>query len=261
AAFHAALRSLGPGPVTITDVPGKTDPLILNKLVGASKSGETVALQASSSPFASKEVFDPALVHGGTGKALRVFSKAALGGGLLGYWNIRSGDGKVEDQVSISDVLQVTAKDSTPTSRVAVFSQKSKQVRIVNVTETGAAVEPSLPVELGAFEFDLVTVAPILSLNGGVEVAVLGLIDKFNTLAGLAAPPAVQGGALEVAVKSAGELAVWIGGIKDGSEPKVTVDGEEVKVTAQAGQNGRLVTVPLKVGTKQEGNFIVRFVL
>ncbi|KAG8912432.1 hypothetical protein FRC01_005102, partial [Tulasnella sp. 417] len=41
AAFHAALRSLGAGPVTITDVPGKTDSSILNKLVGASKAGQT----------------------------------------------------------------------------------------------------------------------------------------------------------------------------------------------------------------------------
>lgn len=102
AAFHAALRSLGAGPVTITDVPGKTDSSTLNKLVGTSKAGQTVALQASSSPFTSNDVFNPALLQGGTGKALRVFSKAAHGGGLLGYWNIRSEDGKVGSMVKLS---------------------------------------------------------------------------------------------------------------------------------------------------------------
>lgn len=258
AAFHAALRSLGAGPVTITDVPGKTDSSILNKLVGTSKAGQTVALQASSSPFTSNDVFDPALLQTGTGKALRVLSKAAHGGGLLGYWNIRSEDGKVEDEVAISDVLQVVEKDSTPSSKVVLLSQKTKEVRIVNTAEASGTLSPKLLVELGAFEFDLVTVAPILSV-AGVQVAVLGLIDKYNTLAGLASPGGVTDGALEVEVKSAGELAVWLGEHKEGSLPRVTVDGEEVKVAAEPCKSGSLFIVPLEVGSKKDGNFAVRF--
>ncbi|KAG8949368.1 hypothetical protein FRC04_008603 [Tulasnella sp. 424] len=260
AAFHAALRSLGAGPVTITDVPGKTDPAILNKLVGASKTGGTVALQASSSPFTSNDVFDPALLQGGSGRALRVFSKAAHGGGLLGYWNIRSEDGKVEDEVAIADVLHVAEQGSTQTSGVVLFSQKTKEVRIVHAVEAGGAVAPKLLVELGAFEFELVTVAPILS-SAGVEVAVLGLVDKYNTLAGLASPGEVKDGALEVAVKSAGELAIWIGGLKEGSPPRVTVDGEEGKVTVKACETGSLLIVALEVSAKTDGNFVLRVTL
>ncbi|KAG8893686.1 hypothetical protein FRC01_013425, partial [Tulasnella sp. 417] len=197
---------------------------------------------------------------GGTGKALRVFSKAAHGGGLLGYWNIRSEDGKVEDEVTISDVLQVVAKDSTPSSEVALFSQKSKEIRIVNAAAAGGSLTPKLPVELGAFEFDLVTVAPILSI-AGVKVALLGLIDKYNTLAGLTSSGRAADGALEVDVKSTGELALWLGEYKEGSPPRVTVDGEEVKATAERCRIGSLLTVPLEVGGKPEGSFAVRIAL
>ncbi|KAG9041439.1 hypothetical protein FS837_012270 [Tulasnella sp. UAMH 9824] len=247
AAFHAALRSLGAGPVTITDVPGKTDSAILNKLVGTSKAGQTVALQASSSPFTSNDVFDPALLQGGTGKALRVFSKAAHGGGLLGYWNIRSEDGKVEDEVAISDVLQVAEKDLASSPGIVLFSQKTKEVRVIKAAEARGTLTPKLPIKLGAFEFDLVTVAPILS-SASVQVAVLGLTDKYNTLAGLTSSGGVKDGALEVEVKSSGELAVWLGEYKEGSLPRVTVDGEEVKVTAEPDgphtrDNGQVVII------------------
>ena len=53
-------------------------------------------LQAKNSPFVSNAIFDQTLLQGGTGKAFRVYSQASLGsGGIVGFWNIRSADGKV----------------------------------------------------------------------------------------------------------------------------------------------------------------------
>jgi hypothetical protein len=101
AEYHAALRAFGAGPITLTDVPGKTDPIVLRKLVGNDlkrASGRSIALHASRSPFVSNDVFEEGLMRGGSGKALRVFSRReedGKQGGLIGYWNVRSSDGKV----------------------------------------------------------------------------------------------------------------------------------------------------------------------
>lgn len=167
----------------------------------------------------------------------------------------------MEDEVAISDILQVAEKDLASSPGIVLFSQKTKEVRVVNAGESGRTLTPKLPIKLGAFEFDLVTVAPILS-STSVQVAVLGLIDKYNTLSALTSSGEVKDGALEVEVKSSGELAVWLGEYKEGSLPRVTVDGEDVTVTGQPdGKSGSLLTVPLGVSSKNDGHFVVRVAL
>lgn len=90
---------------------GKTDPKVAGKLIGRGfeqstspsstlLSEKSVALHACRSPFVSDDIFDASLLHGGTGKAIRVFSRrgeAGMEGGLIGYWNLRAGDGVVSN--------------------------------------------------------------------------------------------------------------------------------------------------------------------
>ncbi|KZT33043.1 hypothetical protein SISSUDRAFT_445849 [Sistotremastrum suecicum HHB10207 ss-3] len=99
ASYHAAFRAFGTGPITITDVAGHTNSSIVNKLIGKALGSErSVALQAGSSSWINGDIFDGGLLEGGSGKALRIFSRASspgLYGGLVGYWNIRSGNGIV----------------------------------------------------------------------------------------------------------------------------------------------------------------------
>lgn len=91
--------------MTLTDVPGKTIPEIVRKLIGSNLretsspiAGRSIALHAARSPFLSDDIFDPSILQEGTGKALRVFSRRredGSEGGLIGYWNVRSANGVV----------------------------------------------------------------------------------------------------------------------------------------------------------------------
>ncbi|KAG8858557.1 hypothetical protein FRB96_005229 [Tulasnella sp. 330] len=118
-AFHAALRAFGSGPVTLIDVAERTYPKIVGRLIGHGLGqltpslspplvGRSVALHASRSPFVSDDVFDASLLHSGLGQPLKVFSRRGedgMEGCLIGYWNSRAGNGVVEDQLTIDDVM------------------------------------------------------------------------------------------------------------------------------------------------------------
>ena len=102
ASYHAALRAFGSGPVTVTDVPGASDPAVLSRLLGlpllSSSSDRSVALQADHSAWVGNDVFDSDIISSGVGKALRLFSnsgKVGSGSGLIGYRNVRSNDANV----------------------------------------------------------------------------------------------------------------------------------------------------------------------
>jgi hypothetical protein len=81
---------------THADVPGKTNPLILQKLVGQPqlREGLSTALTADRSPYVGNGVFDPNLMGEGIGKALKLYSESGDGFGLIGLWNIRRGGAK-----------------------------------------------------------------------------------------------------------------------------------------------------------------------
>ncbi|KAG8894403.1 hypothetical protein FRB99_001288 [Tulasnella sp. 403] len=242
AAFHAALRALGAGPVTLTDVPGQTDPSIVSKLVGSTiEGGRSVVVQASQSPFVSNDVFDPVLLHGGIGRAFRVFSRnqgRKADGGTIGYWNIRSHDGQVEDEVTASDIQQLT----TDSGEFLVYFPETSEVRVV---DSGGAPSPPLDIQIGPFGFHLVTVAPISSSPVGYRIAALGLVDKYNSLAGLMSfGPDGSTGMWEAVVRCSGKFAFWIDG-QEGQAPWVEVDGEAARVESRAVTMGSLISVDL----------------
>ncbi|KZT39465.1 hypothetical protein SISSUDRAFT_633719 [Sistotremastrum suecicum HHB10207 ss-3] len=188
-AYHAAFRAFGAGPVTITDTASRTDTGVTNKLLGkAPGSNHSIALQARSSPWVSEAVFDTNLLGSGTGRALRIFSRDSapgVHGGMVGYWNVRKDNGKVEDSISLDDIREVVAVSPyTKLGKYAIWSHTKSKLFVADFTASTPSISPSttsdLSISLAPFSFEIVTISAID--NG---IAALGLIDKYNPLGGI----------------------------------------------------------------------------
>jgi len=185
AAYHAALRALAHGPVTLTDVAGHTDRSILDPLLGkSSKTGRSIALQATKPFYVNGSVFED-LIGEGKGKGLKVHSEGEWGGGILGVWNVRSSEGEVEDELVFDDILSLTSPSPEWTT-YAIHSFKTGSVYVADTT-TSSLGPSRAPISLEPFGFDIFTIVPFLS-SAHCSIACLGLTNKFNPLAALVAP-------------------------------------------------------------------------
>jgi len=168
-----------------------------------------VALQAEQSPWVGNDVFDPDILSSGAGKALRLFSKSdkvGAGSGLIGYWNVRSHDGKVDDSVAAQDIWEVIGPSNVDRS-FALRSHLTERVYTIKVAANQGPSNLQLPVmaiQLDHFEFDIVSVS--LVKDG---IAVLGLVDKFNSLAGIASSARNRDG-YRVELKCCGILGIFV---------------------------------------------------
>ncbi|KAG9011164.1 hypothetical protein FRB94_009090 [Tulasnella sp. JGI-2019a] len=248
AAFHAALRAFGSGPVTLTDVAGKTDPEVVWKLIGRGfkKTSSTaapersIALHASQSPFVSDDIFDAKIFQDGVGKPLRVFSRRGedgIEGGLIGYWNLRAGGGVVDQYVAVDDVLTlVGALHGANAQRSVMYAFKAAKAEVFDLSTTPDD-DILIPVRLGSFEFEIITVAPLVlsssapatGLVSTVEVGALGLIDKYNPLAGLSSFSFNSTSlSWEARLRCCGKLGLFVTGISsDESKHKIAITCEE----------------------------------
>jgi hypothetical protein len=167
APFHASVRALGNGPVTVTDVPGRSDVSVFMRVCGSSRDGKTIALNGDV-PMRVLEgrCFDQVAL-GGDGNGLRGYSKSEWGV-VLGIWNVRDNGGWVKDVFSFEDVTSVL--------------ESREKIACWNHSRNDVMVFPGEPqgIVLKELEFDVFTMVEM-----GKGVACLGLIDKFNTLAAI----------------------------------------------------------------------------
>ncbi|EJU03031.1 hypothetical protein DACRYDRAFT_106209 [Dacryopinax primogenitus] len=185
AEYHAALRALANGPVTLTDVAGHTDPTVLDKLLGkSSKSGRSVALQAKKAFFVGPSVFED-LLSEKTGMGLKVYSEGEYGGGVLGVWNVRSKEGTAEDKLTFADILLLTSPSPERTT-YAVHSFKTSKVYLADKA-VSSIIPCEAPIQLEPFGFDIFTIASFVT-SERCTIACLGLTDKYNPLSALTGP-------------------------------------------------------------------------
>jgi hypothetical protein len=165
-AFHAALRALGNGPVTVTDAPDRCIPEIFMRLCGQTRDGKTIALNARSPiEILDERCFDWVNGHG-DGKGIRGYSKSDFGI-CMGIWNVREDHGWVRDSVSLEDAMSVLTWD-----HVICWSHAKQEVFKLK--------RESAEVVLGELEFDVITMVEMRE-----DIVCLGLIDKYNTLAAI----------------------------------------------------------------------------
>lgn len=163
--FHASLRALGNGPVTVTDVAGHCDASVFMRLVGQTRDGKTIALNAECPIEISDETCFDGVAEGGDGKGLRGYSKSEWGV-LMGIWNVRDSGGWVKDAMSLDDI------ETMSKSKDLVCWSHAKQEVFLPEKDTARKVV------LKELEFDVFTVVEMTK-----DVMCLGLIDKYNSLA------------------------------------------------------------------------------
>jgi len=164
---------------------------VLSQLLGeplvGSTSDRSIALQAEQTPWLGNDTFNADILASGTGKALRLFTKAGKMGhgfGLIGYWNVRKNDGKVNDVVTCQDLYQLVGSADVDRSFI-LNSYRNKgnyAVRIPAHAGPNDIQMPVMQIGLDAFQFDIISVSPVDVESG---IAILGLFDKYNRFAGV----------------------------------------------------------------------------
>jgi len=200
-AFHASLRALGNGPVTITDVPERCNRDIFMRLCGLTRDGKAIALNAKDPiEILDERCFDW-VNEVGDGKGIRGYSRSVWGV-CMGIWNVRESHGWVRDSVSLDDTVAVLGSDE-----IVYWSHLKKEVIQMKM-------DPK-EVVLGELEFDVLTLVELTS-----DIVCLGLVDKYNTLAAIESR---CGNTWEF--KCLGE-AVWV--IKGDRRAVVKVEGKSI---------------------------------
>lgn len=164
--FHASLRALGNGPVTVTDVPGHCQSEVFMRLAGRGRDGKTIALNSETPLDVMDERCFDEVAQRGDGKGLRGYSKNKWGV-VMGIWNVRDKGGWVKDSISTDDVTTVFASKK-------IFCWSHDQQKIFTMSDLAREIV------LQELQFDVLTMVEMSD-----DVVCLGLIDKYNTLAAI----------------------------------------------------------------------------
>jgi hypothetical protein len=166
--FHASMRALGHGPVTVTDVPGQSDRGVYMRVCGRGRDGVTIALNGETPIQVAEERCFDEVSRGGDGTGLRGYSCSEWGV-VMGIWNVRDNGGWVKDTVSTRDVAHLFSGKE----RIACWDHGRAEACILSEKEP-------MKIQLKELEFRVFT---CVEVERGV--ACLGLVDKFNSLAGI----------------------------------------------------------------------------
>ena len=181
---HALLRAMYPGPLLLSDRPGEHDQRILARLSARNSHGilETVQSATPALPLA-RRALNPAVLGTGDGPAM-VASVRVHRSAIIGAWNVRDDLSAARSQVTLTmsdleDALPGVSGRYILLSKndVRNFDQISKlKVLALPLQVTEAEVAK---IDLARMEAAMFILSPLIHVDVGVEVAVLGLLDKY----------------------------------------------------------------------------------
>lgn len=194
ASYHAQLRTFSNAPIYITD-DQKSDPAIFAKLGGLGRTGEYTLIKAGSTRNSAVKlpgsVFEDTL-GAGEGTALKVgLAAPSAEGAIIGIWSTRAEKAATADVLrrrDIADALSLTDSRKRAKQSLALFFAAKQELLTVRDFDCAAEVQRAAlesktlaALRLEGETHDTITVAPIRNILG-IEVAVLGLVDKFAGL-------------------------------------------------------------------------------
>ncbi|KAG8732600.1 hypothetical protein FRC11_012419, partial [Ceratobasidium sp. 423] len=233
-AFHASFRVFGTGPVTITDVPHKSNQGIIAKMVGEStpSPSPSIVVQASAAFTVLNDVFDPRIMWSGVGRGLKVYVDRTMG-----IWNIQSGDGKLLEFITPSDISQALGIPSSSLPAVVLYIQSSNPANErVMLRDVSNVLHPTAPIriELDPLGWATVGVVKVESLGVRGKIACPGLVDKYLALQGITETRLDgegTGWTYTVVSKCSGTLGLW-------TTSTVSVKSAEVSLVDENGDLG-----------------------
>ncbi|ELU42183.1 raffinose synthase or seed inhibition domain-containing protein [Rhizoctonia solani AG-1 IA] len=212
----------------------QSNPEILTKMVGDTAPGPSpsIVVQASTAFTVLNDVFDPRVMCAGVGRGLKVYVDKTVG-----IWNVQSGEGRLVEFITASDIAQALGVPSNSVSAVVLYIQSSNPAneRVV-LHDISNTLHPAAPIriELDPLGWATVGVVEISSLGDQGKVACPGLVDKYLASQGITETRVSGKGSdwsYTIVSKCSGILGLW-------TTPEVSVKSVEVNFVGENGDLG-----------------------
>ncbi|KAK9313098.1 glycoside hydrolase superfamily [Lipomyces starkeyi] len=256
--YHAVLRAFFQGPLLLSDRAGEHDLEVIHKLIGRTRSGVYEVVQAPNTirPLRSR-IWEPAL-DSGIGpsiKAVSSFPVANASSVIL--WSSRDSAAHAStDILFASDIIDALGpEDLLPDTKYLLWFNDHRSAIYFNpsLSSSTPIAEIALPPET----HEVITIAPSHSIGGtnGIEIACLGLVDKYASLAAiseiqvLAAPEC-----LRTTVTFEGKLA-FVAKTIETARIQIFLNSAPVSYMAEIldGLSASLLTVDVNAGAGSRG--------
>ncbi|KAK9327601.1 glycoside hydrolase superfamily [Lipomyces starkeyi] len=242
--YHAVLRAFFPGPVLLSDRAEEHDLKVIHKLIAKTTSGhyELVKSHNPAEPLSSR-IWEPSL-DSGIGPSIKAGSYfSAANSSSLVMWSSRDAAKSPSTDILLSsDIVDLLGRHIVEGAKYALwFSEMQKMVTFANTSGLNAAI-PLAEITLQPESHEIITAAPFYKV-GDIEIASLGLLNKYASLAAIA-DTKVCDTALDLSILFEGELGFIV---TDSSRVQVSVNGEPATFTStDLSSSATLLTVELK---------------
>lgn len=148
---------------------------------------------------------------------------------------------QVEDSITLDDIREIIdVSNDTELGRYAIWSHRSSKLLIADFTTTIPTIHPSSPdslsISLDPFSFEIITISAIEE-----GLATLGLLDKYNPLAGVLSNQ-WSGSLHRIEMKCLGRAGFYV----DGKPPQmVKVGGKDAEYELREEGGGHFVIIDL----------------
>ncbi|CAH2080043.1 unnamed protein product [Thlaspi arvense] len=230
AEFHAASRAISGGPIYISDCVGQHDFDLLRRLV--LPDGSILRCEYYALPTRDR-LFDDPLHDGKTMLKIWNLNKFT---GIIGAFNCQGGGWCRETRRNQCFSECVNTLTATTKPKDVEWNSGNNPISIENVEEFALFLSQSkklvlsglnddLEVTLEPFKFELITVSPVVTIEGNsVRFAPIGLVNMLNT-SGAIRSLMYHEETVEIGVRGAGEFRVYAS-----REPvSCKIDGEVVE--------------------------------
>ena len=187
--YHGLLRSLAPGPTLVSDSPHvQTDLSILRRLISVNKAGDHVVVKTED-PVAvlPNRWFLEDLQGSGGGPALvGGVPIPSASGGIIGCWNIQNmeNSGQASDEIRLVDIEDLLQNEISEDEEYVLWSVGYSKANANRLARVRRGWQGGLNFNLVSGECEAVIVAKVWDIKGR-KLAVLGMLDKFASLASL----------------------------------------------------------------------------
>ncbi|KAK9243148.1 raffinose synthase or seed imbibition protein Sip1-domain-containing protein [Lipomyces tetrasporus] len=242
--YNAVLRALFPGPVLLSDRAEEHDLRVIHKLIAKKTSGhyELVKSHNPAEPLSSR-IWEPSL-ESGIGPSIKAGSyfPAAKSSSLIMCSSRHGAESPSTDVVLSSDIVDLLGRHILRGARYALFFAEMQEVVPFDNTDGPNSTIPLAQVTLQPESHEIITAAPFYKV-GSIEIACLGLLNKYAGLAAIA-DTKVGETALDLSILFEGELGFIV---TDSSRVHVSVNGESVVcVSTELSPSAALIMVDLK---------------
>ncbi|KAK9235257.1 glycoside hydrolase superfamily [Lipomyces kononenkoae] len=257
--YHAVLRAFFQGPVLLSDRAGEHDLEVIHKLIGRTRSGVYEVIRAPNTirPIRSR-IWEPTLASGIGPSIKAVSSFPVANAASIILWSSRDSAAHAStDILYASDVIDALGSPTLlPDTKYLLWFSNHRSALYFNPLLSSPGT-PIAEITLPPKTHDIITIVPSHVIGGedGIEVACLGLIDKYASLAPVMDIEVLsEPKCLRTTVTFEGKLA-FVANTVDSTRIRVLLNSEPVPFQAEVldGLGASLLTVAVNSGAGERG--------